>query len=241
VQGQLVEEALDEGLPHAPRGDDVFQDLRGGCAEDLAADDRLHILHVEPVQVPADHLPELPLGELDDLRVHGGEVSTRGEFDQVDSGRLRCERQDLRFVGPFAEDAGDLRDFHLEHPFVYVRQEERRLLRPDARGDVRIVPALDWDPASHTPPVSSEFGRERGRHWGGHKTSATSLIESRKISARMVSNRRSIRRVPSALSITTPPTQSIVPAKLLPTIDRTPSASCALQYTFPFRHSSSCP
>src|SRR2546421_6829120 len=56
VQGLQVDEALEEGFPHAPRGDDVFQDLRGGCAEDLAADDRLHILHVEPVQVPTDHL-----------------------------------------------------------------------------------------------------------------------------------------------------------------------------------------
>src|SRR5205809_1207961 len=240
VQGRQIDEALEEGFPHAPRGDDVFQNLRRGCAEDLAADDRLHVLHVEPVQVPTDHLSQLALGELDDLRVHGREVPTRRELDQVDSGRLRCERQDLRLVAPFAQDAGDLWHFHLEHPFVYVRQEERRLLRPDARGDVRIVPALYRDPASHAPPVSSEFGRERGRHWGGHKTSATSLIESRQISARMFSNRRSIRRVPSALSITTPPTQSIVPAKLLPTIDRTLSASCAFQYTFPFRHSSSC-
>src|SRR5437016_13850179 len=81
VQGRQVDQALEEGFPHAPRRDDVFQDLRGGCAEDLAPDDRLHILHVEPVQVPTDHLPELALGELDDLRVHGGEVPTRGELD----------------------------------------------------------------------------------------------------------------------------------------------------------------
>src|SRR6267378_1649342 len=240
VQGRQVDEALEEGFAHAPGGDDVLQDLRRRRAEHLPTDDCLNILHVESVQVPTDHLTELALRKLDDLRVDGGEVPTRGEFDQVDSGRLRRERQDLGLVGALAQHAGDLGDFHLEHPFVDVQGEECRLLRPHACGDVWIVPALDRDPAGHAPPVPSEFGRESGGHGGGHRTSATSLIESRQTSARMVSNRRSIRRDPSALSITTPPTHSIVPPKFLPTIDRTAFASRALQYTFPFRHSSSC-
>src|SRR2546421_4166 len=62
VHGRQLHEALEERFPHAPRGDNVFQDLRRGSAEDLAADDRLHILHVEPAQVPPDHLPAVPHG-----------------------------------------------------------------------------------------------------------------------------------------------------------------------------------
>src|SRR6267143_6156999 len=231
VQGWKFDQALKERFSHTSRRHHVLEDFLRGRAEQLPAHDGLHVLDVKPIEVPSDHLSKLALGELDDLGVDRGKVPTRGAFDQVDARHSRREGQDLRLVRAFAEDARNLRDFHLEHPFVHVGGEKSRLLRTDAGGHIRIIPALNRDPFRDPTEDAGVTRRSRGRggaHRGGHRTSATSLIESRQTSARRVSNRRSVRREPSALSITTPPTQSIVPAKRGPTIDRTASASRAL-------------
>src|SRR3989454_5015558 len=120
-------------------------------------------------------------------------------------------------------------NFHLEHPLVDVRGEEGCFLGADAGRHIRIVSALDGEVPHDASPVLPEVGRRLGVHRRGHRTSATSRIESRQTSARSVSYRRSIRWVPSPLSMTMPPTQSIVPPKLVPTAERTALASFSLQ------------
>src|SRR5207247_9883772 len=181
-------------LAHAARGYDVCLDLLWGGPEQLPADDRLDVLDVEAVQVPSDHLSQLAFRELDDLRIDRGEVAARRKLDQVHPGRLRREGEDFGLVGSLAQDPCDLRDLHLQHSLVGVLGQQRGLLRADARGHVRVVAALDWDPAGDPPEVTSPFGREHRTHWGGHRTSAASLIEYRHPSARIVSNRWARRR-----------------------------------------------
>src|SRR2546426_1083668 len=141
----------------------------------------------------------------------------------------RRESEHLRLVRAFADDPRDLGNFHLEHPLVDVWGAEGCLLGADAGRHVWIVSALDGEVPHDASPVLSEVGRCLRVHRRGHRTSATSRIESRQTSARSVSYRRSIRWVPSPLSMTMPPTQSIVPPKLVPTAERTALASFSLQ------------
>ncbi len=49
VQGWQLDECLQERLLHASGGDEILQDFGRGRAERLPPDDRLDVLHVEPV------------------------------------------------------------------------------------------------------------------------------------------------------------------------------------------------
>src|SRR6266540_3302915 len=238
---QLAEEREGE----APGGHEVLLDFRRRCAVRLRPDDRLHVLQVVSVQVAADDGPQIALAEIVDLVVHLREVPRGRRLDEVHARVAAPEREHLRLVLPFAEEPRDLGDLHLQEPSVDVLGQEGRPLRPDPRRDVRIVARLVRDPLPDPAvPLEERFEaldlrRPSPHALEGHRVSATSLTASSHTSLRIDSYRRAIRRLPSALSITTPPAQSIVPANAEPAIFRTTGSSRAFAYTLPPPHSAS--
>src|SRR6266571_5097677 len=238
---QLAQEREGE----APGGHEVLLDFRRRRAVRLRPDDRLHVLQVVSVQVPADDGPQIAFAEIVDLVVHLREVPRDGGLDEVHARVAAPQREHLRLVLPFAEEPRDLRDLHLQEPSVHVFGQQGRPLRADPRRDVRVVARLVWD-ALPDPAVPLEERFEALDLWRpsphaleGHRVSATSLTASSHTSRRIDSYRKSIRRVPSADSITTPPAQSMVPANAEPTIFRTTGSSRPFAYTLPPRHSAS--
>src|SRR5437899_2812790 len=164
-------------------------------------------------------------------------------FDQVHPGVASAEREHLGLVFPLPQKPRDFGDLHLEQTRVDVRGQKGGPFRADPRGDVRVVTRLVRDSLPDFPravPKAADCpGLIDGHAFDGHRVCATSFTASSQTSRRIESYRRSTRRVPSPLSMTIPPAQSIVPSNAELTSFRTTGSSRGFEYTLPpERHSS---
>src|SRR2546430_12934182 len=156
-------------------------------------------------------------------------------LDQVHPGIATAEGDHLRFILPLTQEPRDFGDLHLEKTRVGVCGQKGGPFRADPRGDVRVVTRLVRDSLPDFPrplPKAADCpGLFDGHAFDGHRVCATSFTASSQTSRRIESYRRSTRRVPSPLSMTLPPAQSIVPSHAELTSFRTTGSSRGFEYT----------
>src|SRR5437667_774202 len=246
IEVRSLDELPEEFDGETARRHKIFLDFLGRCPVDLRTNDGLDVLEVVAIQITAHDRSELALAEIVDVIIRLRQVLGRRHLDQVHTGVAGPEGEHLGLVLALPEEPGDFGDFHLQDSRVHLLRNQGGPSRTDTRRDVGIVACVVRNPFAD-PAVASEetfvlsFARgSSGHRSGGHSVSATSFTASSQTSRRSVSYRKSTRRVPSALSITTPPAHSTVPANESPTIFRTRASSRGLAYTLPpERHSAS--